>query len=246
MSNKRRAPYRNNDEKEVERKKSIDIKKQECTTLELQIQEMLDSEQKVAFDQIHKNSLTVILGAYGTGKTALACAYAALGLKRGEFNKVFISRPTFTQKSEDIGFLPGEVKDKMRGYVLPMLQNFEKFFSRTELEYYISSEQIEMLPTMYFRGINIGRKQLLICDEVQNMSSEAMKKTVTRIAKGGKIILMGDRKQCDLRKGDDSGLLDIVKFKHPLFSTVELTINHRDPIVAALREFYEGLESGKV
>jgi phosphate starvation-inducible protein PhoH len=229
-------------EKVIEREKSIAIKKAEAENLKIKIMEMLDEEQKIGFEQIRKGSLNLILGQYGTGKSLLAVAYAALALKENRADKIFLSRPVYTKTSEQIGFVSGDKDQKMAMFLMPLLQNFEKFFNKTEIEYFISHGQIEMLPTMYLRGMNIDRHQILIIDEAQNLDHDGMKKAVTRIANGGKIILAADRRQTDLRS-NESGLQELIDFKrkvnYPTFNIIELTVNHRDPIVQALADFYD-------
>lgn len=226
-----------------ERTKSKEIKKMEAESLKIKIESMLDDEQLTGFNAIANNALTLITGPFGSGKTLLATAYGALGLKSGELDKVYISRPLFTEPSEQIGMLPGTKDEKLVMYLYPILQNFERFFSKTEVEYYIKNGQIEMMPTMFMRGITIQNRQLLIGDEFQNSNRDIMMKVCSRIGKGGKLVLISDHRQIDLRNKKDSGLYDLLGFKSKYFSIVDLSSNHRHPLVEELVSYYDDLQN---
>jgi len=228
---------------EIERKEKS-VRLQDLDTFKKKVFGMLDKEQSDALEQMARCPLVLVTGAYGTGKSYLVAAWALLALKSKKADKIYITRPVFTKSNEQIGFLKGDLAEKFTPYLMPILQAFETFITKTELDYYISHNIIELIPTMFLRGCNIGKpncREILITEEIQNLDREGTEKVTSRLSKNGQIILLGDMAQTDC-KLSDSGLRDISQFESSRFAKINLTINHRNEIVAELKEFYDAIK----
>ena len=129
-------------------------------------------------------------------------------LSQKDSDRIIITRPAVCA-DEDIGFLPGDLDDKMRPFTQPLFDTFEKIISKPYLEFMIKQEKIQIVPLAYMRGRTFENK-FIIADEMQNASIEQMLMLMTRIGKGSKLIIIGDPSQCD-RKVKSNGLVDLVK-----------------------------------
>ncbi len=110
----------------------------------------LNEEQKLAKEEILNSTLTLLAGSAGSGKTLLACQIALDGLFRKEYDKVIITRPTVSK--EEIGFLPGDLRDKMDPWVQPIYQNMFLLYDKVKIEKYVESGEIEIVPVSFMRG----------------------------------------------------------------------------------------------
>ena len=110
----------------------------------------LNEEQKEAKQQILDNTLTILAGSAGSGKTLLSCQVALDGLFRKQYEKIIITRPTVSK--EDIGFLPGDLREKMDPWVQPIYQNMFLLYDKTKIEKYIEEGKIEIVPVSFMRG----------------------------------------------------------------------------------------------
>ena len=162
----------------------------------------LNEEQKLAKDEILNNTLTLLAGSAGSGKTLLACQIALDGLFRKEYEKVIITRPTVSK--EDIGFLPGDLREKMDPWVQPIYQNMYLLYDKEKIEKCIEAGQIEIVPVSFMRGRTF-LDSVVIVDEAQNVTHEQMEMIVTRIGLRSKMIICGDDHQVDLKSKRDSG-----------------------------------------
>ena len=178
----------------------------------------LNEEQKEAKAKILDNTITLLAGAAGSGKTLLACQIALEKLFMKDCEKVIITRPTVSK--EDIGFLPGDLREKMDPWVQPIYQNMFLLYDKDKIEKCISDGLIEIVPVSFMRGRTFVNS-VVIVDEAQNVTHEQMEMIVTRIGKGSKMMVCGDDAQVDLKQ------------------------NHRDDIVEALIDLYnEAYEQG--
>lgn len=137
----------------------------------------------------------VISGPAGTGKSFLSCYYAMEQYMAQKYRKIYIARSVTPIKSEEIGFLKGDEKAKLSGYMVPMIENFEKFMPDTRT----LEKAVEMVPLVQVRGRSI-EGSILLCDEFQNLSLDVLKALITRINHSSKLVLMGDLHQNDTRK----------------------------------------------
>ena len=197
----------------------------------------LNEEQKEAKAKILDNTITLLAGAAGSGKTLLACQIALEKLFMRDCEKVLITRPTVSR--EEIGFLPGDLREKMDPWVQPIYQNMFLLYDKTKIEELIKEDKIEIVPVSFMRGRTFVNA-VVIVDEAQNVTHEQMEMIVTRIGKGSKMIVCGDDAQVDLKQKRDSGFkfLYAAAKKIKNLCAISLKQNHRDPIVEDLINLY--------
>lgn len=171
---------------------------------------MRSAAQEIYRDKIHNHSITLCLGPAGSGKTHIAVA-AALELRRGgsrhEMRRLILSRPAVEAGGERLGFLPGDMEQKVNPYLRPLYDILYQFLGRQTLERYMAGGEIEVLPLAFMRGITLNNT-VLIVDEAQNTTPVQMKMLLTRLGNNSKIIVAGDITQADIAAGAVSGLTD--------------------------------------
>ena len=201
----------------------------------------LNEEQKEAKSKILENTLTLLAGKAGSGKTLLACQIALESLFMKEAGKVIITRPTVSK--EDIGFLPGDLREKMDPWVQPIYQNMFALYDKVKIEKLIEEGKIEIVPVSFMRGRTF-LDSIIIVDEAQNVTHEQMEMIVTRIGLRSKMIICGDDHQVDLKQRRDSGFRFLYTAARKIKNMIGVTLmqNHRDPIVDNLIEIYEEAE----
>jgi len=198
----------------------------------------LNEEQKAAKEEILNNTLTILAGRAGSGKTLLACQIALDGLLRRHFEKIIITRPTVSR--EEIGFLPGDLREKMDPWVQPIYQNMYALYDKEKVEALINDGKIEIVPLAFMRGRTF-LDSCIIVDEAQNVTHEQMEMIATRIGLRSKMIVCGDDYQVDLKAKRDSGFRFLYTAARKIKNMVGITLkqNHRDPIVDDLLQMYE-------
>ena len=198
----------------------------------------LNEEQKSAKEQILNNTVTVLAGKAGSGKTLLACQVALDGLFRRHYEKIIITRPTVSK--EEIGFLPGDLHQKMDPWVQPIYQNMYLLYGKEKIDPYIKEGKIEIVPVAFMRGRTF-LDSCVIVDEAQNVTMTQMEMIATRIGLRSKMIVCGDDGQVDLKNRRDSGFKFLYNQGKKVKNVVSITLfeNHRDPVVDDLIEVYE-------
>jgi len=198
----------------------------------------LNSEQKEAKAKILQHTVTLLAGSAGSGKTFLACQIALEKLFMKEAEKVIITRPTVSK--EEIGFLPGDLREKMDPWVQPIYQNMYALYDKMKVEQLIQAGQIEIVPLSFMRGRTF-MDSVVIVDEAQNVTHEQMEMIVTRLGLRSKMIICGDDAQVDLKSKRDSGFrfLYTAAKKIKDLCAISLKTNHRHPIVEDLISYYE-------
>lgn len=198
----------------------------------------LNSEQKEAKAKILQNTVTLLAGAAGSGKTLLACQIALEKLFMREIDKIIITRPTVSK--EEIGFLPGDLREKMDPWIQPIYQNMFTLYDKTKIEKLIEDGYLEIVPLSFMRGRTF-LDSVVIVDEAQNVTHEQMEMIVTRIGLRSKMIICGDDIQVDLKNKRDSGFRFLYKGARKIKNLEAITLkqNHRDPIVGDLINYYE-------
>jgi phosphate starvation-inducible PhoH-like protein len=198
----------------------------------------LNEEQKNAKDEILNNTLTILAGRAGSGKTLLACQIALDGLLRRQYTKIIITRPTVSK--EEIGFLPGDLREKMDPWIQPIYQNMYALYDKEKVEKLISDGAIEIVPLAFMRGRTF-LDSCIIVDEAQNVTHEQMEMIATRIGLRSKMIVCGDDHQVDLKSRRDSGFRFLYTAARKVKNMCAITLkqNHRDPIVDDLLVIYE-------
>ena len=201
----------------------------------------LNEEQKEAKAKILDSTLTLLAGKAGSGKTMLACQIALERLFMRDIEKIIITRPTVSK--EDIGFLPGDLREKMDPWVQPIYQNMFALYDKVKIEKLIEEGKIEIVPVSFMRGRTF-LDSIVIVDEAQNVTHEQMEMIVTRIGLRSKMIICGDDGQVDLKSRKDSGFRFLYAAARRIKNMTAVTLmnNHRDPIVDDLLEVYEEAE----
>jgi phosphate starvation-inducible PhoH-like protein len=198
----------------------------------------LNEEQKAAKEVILGSTITLLAGKAGSGKTLLACQIALDGFFNRQYDKIIITRPTVSK--EEIGFLPGDLHQKMDPWVQPIYQNMYALYGKDRIQPYIEKGDIEIVPLSFMRGRTFVKNFTLV-DEAQNVTMEQMEMIVTRLGIGSKMIICGDDGQVDLKNRGDSGFKFLYSAARRIkgLSAITLLKNHRDPIVDDLIDLYE-------
>jgi len=157
--------------------------------------------------QIRKNDIVFAIGPAGTGKTYLAVAAAVAALKNQEIMKIILARPA-VEAGESLGFLPGDLKEKVDPYLRPLYDALDDMIPSEKLKSYIEKKVIEVVPLAYMRGRTLNNA-FVILDEAQNATSMQMKMFLTRLGGNSKAIITGDITQIDLPGKTISGLVQI-------------------------------------
>ncbi len=160
--------------------------------------------QRKLVDTIKENDLTFAVGPAGTGKTFIAVALAVRALKNKTINKIIITRPA-VEAGENLGFLPGDLTEKVDPYLRPIYDALSMLLPSEKLEDYKKSNVIEIAPLAYMRGRTLDNAFVLL-DEAQNTTSMQMKMFLTRLGPNSKMVITGDPSQIDLPGNQTSGL----------------------------------------
>ena len=163
--------------------------------------------QIIYFKKIKENDIVFAIGPAGTGKTYLAVAFAVAALKNKEINKIVLARPA-VEAGESLGFLPGDISEKVDPYLRPLYDALEDMIPFEKLKAYLERNIIEIVPLAYMRGRTLNNS-FAILDEAQNSSTIQMKMFLTRLGVNSKAIITGDITQIDLPKKENSGLVKI-------------------------------------
>jgi len=165
------------------------------------------SGQMKYYRSVMKNDIVFVIGPAGTGKTYLAVAFALAHLKSKVIKKIILARPA-VEAGESLGFLPGDLREKVEPYLRPLYDALFDMLAQEKLKNYIEKQVIEIIPLAYMRGRNLDNS-FLILDEAQNASAMQMKMFLTRLGVNSMAIVNGDITQIDLYNKNDSGLVQI-------------------------------------
>ena len=160
-------------------------------------------------ETIRHNHITLGIGPAGTGKTYLAVALAVAALKKKEVERIILTRPA-VEAGEKLGFLPGDMQDKVDPYLRPLYDGLYDMLGNETFQKYLTKGTIEVAPLAYMRGRTLN-DSFIILDEAQNTTPEQMKMFLTRFGFGSKMVITGDITQIDLPGGKTSGLKDASK-----------------------------------
>jgi len=187
------------------------------------------------------NTMTFGLGPAGTGKTYLACAHAVSQLIRGDVERLIFSRPA-VDCSEKLGFLPGDLKEKVDPYMRPLYDALNDCMPSEQVERRLASGEIEIAPIAFMRGRTL-KDAVVILDEAQNATREQMKMFLTRLGENSQYVICGDPLQSDLPKGQ-SGLSDAVERLTNIDDIEMVRFNSKDVVrhelVGRIVDAYEG------
>ena len=197
--------------------------------------------QKAYVASLFSNELTFGIGPAGTGKTYLAVAVGVSMFIAGKVDKIILSRPA-VEAGEKLGYLPGDMKEKVDPYMQPLYDALDDFIPSKQLARLFEEKQIEIAPLAFMRGRTLSNA-FVVLDEAQNATSMQMKMFLTRLGEGSRMVITGDRSQVDLPRGVTSGLADAERLLH---SIEKISFNYftskdvvRHPLVAAIIDAYE-------
>ncbi|MEA1968528.1 MAG: PhoH family protein [Thermodesulfobacteriota bacterium] len=197
--------------------------------------------QKKYVDAVRKHDIVFSIGPAGTGKTYLAMAMALSALSKGTVNRIVLTRPA-VEAGETLGFLPGDLADKVNPYLRPLYDALYEMLSFEKARELIEQNVIEIAPLAFMRGRTLNNS-FIILDEAQNTTKEQMKMFLTRIGYSARAIITGDITQTDLPSGKNSGLIDArnilqnIKGLEFIYFTREDVVRHR--LVGKIIEAYE-------
>ncbi len=192
----------------------------------------------------HENDLTFALGPAGTGKTYIAIALAVAALKNRQCRKIILSRPA-VEAGEKLGFLPGDMKDKIDPYLQPLYDALEDMLPAVKLKEYMENGTIQIAPLAFMRGRTLN-DAIIILDEAQNTTRHQMKMFLTRLGMNGRMIVTGDVTQIDLPRNTQSGLLQALRILRGVKGIGIIEYEKKDivrhPLVQRIVDAYEARE----
>ncbi len=163
--------------------------------------------QKAYVNIVQKNDVVFSIGPAGTGKTFIAVAFAVAALENHEVDRIILCRPA-VEAGESLGFLPGDLKEKVDPYLAPLYDSLRTLFTENKLSQLLERKTIEVVPLAYMRGRTLDSAYMIL-DEAQNATVMQMKMFLTRLGIGSRAIITGDVTQIDLQRRSDSGLVQV-------------------------------------
>ena len=195
---------------------------------------------------LERSELVFGIGPAGTGKTYLAVAYAAMLLERGMVDRIILSRPA-VEAGERLGFLPGDMKEKVDPYLRPLYDALYDMIPADKVERAIAADVIEIAPLAFMRGRTLHNAAIIL-DEAQNTTPMQMKMFLTRMGEGGRMIVTGDPSQIDLPPNTKSGLVEALNVLADVQGIVTVRFNEKDvvrhPLVAEIVAAYDRAGAG--
>ena len=188
--------------------------------------------QKELVECFQKNDLTFALGPAGTGKTYVAIALAVRALKNREVRKIILSRPA-VEAGEKLGFLPGDMKDKIDPYLQPLYDALEDMIPAAKLKEYMETKVIQIAPLAFMRGRTLS-DAVIVLDEAQNTTNHQIKMFLTRLGMNAKMIITGDITQIDLPRSTSSGLITALRVLRNVDGIGRVEFDKKDIVRAKL------------
>lgn len=205
---------------------------------EIKFELSLTEEQRLVKASVYNRDVTFVLGDYGTGKTLSACQIALELLFKKHVEKIIITRPIDFEK---MGYLKGNMDEKMAYHVMPMKQNFYMTYKKELIDEYFKDGIIQILPIDIMKGMTFVNS-ITIVDEFEDISYEEFKLILTRLGRGSKLIFTGSAEQTD-KKVKDSCINQIKKLENSdLVGYHTLTVNHRNEDIAKIIEYIENTD----
>lgn len=201
--------------------------------------------QAILCDAFFHNDIIFASGVAGTGKTYLAVCYAVMQLKKEEVEKIILTRPA-VEAGESLGFLPGDMKDKVDPYLRPLYDALYDMLGVETVERLMEKQVIEVAPLAFMRGRTLN-KAVVILDEAQNTTQAQMKMFLTRMGQNAQMIINGDVTQIDLIRKEQSGLVQATQILKGIdrIAFVQMSADDvvRHPLVQKIIERYETIEN---
>lgn len=189
------------------------------------------NQQRLVNEVLH-NDLTFALGPAGTGKTYIAIALAVRALKNKEVRKIILSRPA-VEAGEKLGFLPGDMKDKIDPYLQPLYDALEDMVPPVKLKEYMENNVIQIAPLAFMRGRTLN-DAIIVLDEAQNTTTHQIKMFLTRLGMNAKMIVTGDATQIDLPRSTTSGLMQALRILDGVEGIGKVEFGRKDIVRHAL------------
>lgn len=204
----------------------------------IKFQLQLNEEQKQAKALIVENPVVVLKGMAGSGKTLVAVQAALDMLFSKEVEKIIITRPTVSK--EELGFLPGDLKEKMDPWLAPIYHNLYMLYGKDKIDKEIEYGNIEIVPFAFMRGRTFV-DSFVIVDEAQNVTHDQMETVLGRLGKGSKMVICGDLAQIDLKIKKETGFSFLTRIEEQVkgFRIFALQANHRHEIVSPILKVYQ-------
>ena len=200
-----------------------------------------NQNQQLLVETFHKNDLTFALGPAGTGKTYIAIALAVRALKNKAVRKIILSRPA-VEAGEKLGFLPGDMKDKIDPYLQPLYDALEDMIPAVKLKEYMETNVIQIAPLAFMRGRTLS-DAVVVLDEAQNTTIHQIKMFLTRMGMNTKMIVTGDVTQIDLPRSVGSGLVQALRVLRDVEGIGKVEFGKKDivrhPLVQRIVDAYE-------
>jgi phosphate starvation-inducible PhoH-like protein len=184
--------------------------------------------QKKLVQEAEKNDIVFAIGPAGTGKTYTAVALAVRALKNKHVKKIILTRPA-VEAGESLGFLPGDLKEKIDPYLRPLYDALDDMIPADKLGYYMTTRTIEIAPLAYMRGRTLDNA-FIILDEAQNATDLQIKMFLTRIGANAKAIITGDLTQIDLPRNQRSGLVTAVRILQNIEGIAHIELDEEDVV----------------
>jgi phosphate starvation-inducible PhoH-like protein len=197
----------------------------------------LNDEQKLAKQLILDNPVTLLKGMAGSGKTLVACQVALDMVFKKDVERIIITRPTVAK--EEIGFLPGDLKEKMDPWLAPIYANLYMLYDKEKVDKMVKDGVIEIVPFAFMRGRTFPNA-FVIVDECQNITHGQTEMILGRLGKGGTMVFCGDITQTDLKTKKDSGIGFFTRLEENIKGVKVFTLktNHRHEIVEPILKLY--------
>ena len=196
---------------------------------------------------LNENKIIFASGPAGTGKTFLAVAAAVSQLMKNKFNRIILSRPAI-EAGESLGFLPGDLKEKVDPYLRPLFDSLYDLLSLETVDRMIFNNEIEIAPLAFMRGRTLNNS-FVILDEAQNATHTQIKMFLTRFGKNSRMVITGDPSQTDLVRREESGLVESIKILKNINEIEDIKFNSkdivRDEMVTKIINSYEEYDRNK-
>ena len=200
--------------------------------------------QSIYLDNVLNNDIVFGIGPAGTGKTFLSMAFALSSLEKNEVDRIILCRPA-VEAGENLGFLPGDLKEKVDPYLSPLYDALDAMLPKNKLKIFVEHKKIEIVPLAYMRGRTLDNA-FMILDEAQNSTVMQMKMFLTRLGIGSKAIINGDVTQIDLDDNKHSGLIQATKILKNVFGIGFTHFDDSDivrhPLVKKIIGAYDAVE----
>lgn len=216
--------------------RSVRIKKLRYAINQFQ-KDKLNKEQRECDRLIDDKTLSIVTGKAGSGKTLIACFAALKRFADKQIDQIIITRPTVS--TEDNGFLPGDINEKLDPWMSPIYGNIRTIVGNDVFEQLMAVNAIEIVPLSFMRGRTFVNCSIIV-DEAQNLTHEQTLMVISRIGLHSKMVICGDVKQIDLRNKRDSGLGFLANIPNETdIGIYQLLENHRHPIVDRILDIYD-------